>query len=292
MSVPYSSESCAWMSRTLMPRAYMPRILSSKPVNRRWYFFTSCGSNVPLRSRGIAIGTGPCSVWSVLVPLPLRELPLPRPSTACSSYPRWSVSSASSARSTSAPVSCLRSPPGPVRSSGALYPASNSSSSSRRIFLSFFIGIGVLLPRNGRPTRASSASYTEFLTGSATGLPADTLDRDPWRQICPPSCPKLDSLTTQSGSLVDTVLEGRAWVRMPRRRSAGCIPLTIHEDCNAVRVLGDAAGVWGGRSPFLCEPGHGGARLAAHAVARREVPPEVGAPRAAMGDSLVRAKLA
>src|SRR5580692_8196694 len=30
-SVPYSSESWAWMSRTLMPRAYMPKILSSKP---------------------------------------------------------------------------------------------------------------------------------------------------------------------------------------------------------------------------------------------------------------------
>ena len=67
------------MSRTVIPRAYIDRILSSNPSKRRWCFFTSWGSNVPLRSRGTSIGISPCSVTSVLSLVPLREVPLPVP---------------------------------------------------------------------------------------------------------------------------------------------------------------------------------------------------------------------
>jgi hypothetical protein len=41
-----------WISRTLMPRAYIEMIFSWKPGKRRWYFAISCGSKVPRRSRG------------------------------------------------------------------------------------------------------------------------------------------------------------------------------------------------------------------------------------------------
>ena len=58
------------MSRTLMPHAYMLRMLSSKPLNDRWCFFTNFGSNVPLRSRGTSTVTSPWSVRSVFCGLP------------------------------------------------------------------------------------------------------------------------------------------------------------------------------------------------------------------------------
>ncbi len=73
----------------------------------------------------------------------------------------WSVSSASSARSTRAPVSCCEQPLRPLIRSSGLQPSTpraNSSSSSRRIFLSFFIGVPSPSCR-GRPTQAHRRSY-------------------------------------------------------------------------------------------------------------------------------------
>ena len=65
--MPYSSRKCPWMSRTLMPRAYIEMILSSKPGKRRWYFAISCGSKVPRRSRGISSSTWLVSVMTVFL---------------------------------------------------------------------------------------------------------------------------------------------------------------------------------------------------------------------------------
>jgi hypothetical protein len=48
-------------------------------------FGTIFGSNVPLRSRGTSMVTGPCVVEIVFVELPLRELPEPTPAGS----PRW-----------------------------------------------------------------------------------------------------------------------------------------------------------------------------------------------------------
>lgn len=52
---------------------------SSTPVSRCCRFLTIRGSNVEPVSRGISISTGPISVSTVLVRVPLREFPLPRP---------------------------------------------------------------------------------------------------------------------------------------------------------------------------------------------------------------------
>ena len=71
-SVPYISARNPWISRTVIPRAYSARILSSKPVNRRSCLAISRGSNVPSRSRGTSIGNGPSSVSTVLLPVPFR----------------------------------------------------------------------------------------------------------------------------------------------------------------------------------------------------------------------------
>ena len=57
------------------------------------------------------------SVNTVLVRVPLRELPWLRPSTACLSYPRCSLISSANAVSITCFVIDLSSPSGPVRSS-------------------------------------------------------------------------------------------------------------------------------------------------------------------------------
>ena len=63
-----------WISRTVMPRAYIAMILSSKPVKRRWCLPMSCGSNKPCRSRGTSMASAPVSVRTLLALLPLRWL--------------------------------------------------------------------------------------------------------------------------------------------------------------------------------------------------------------------------
>src|SRR6266496_2699216 len=99
-------------------------IFSSNPSKCVWCFLTSCGSKLPLRSRGTSIG---------ISPVPLRELPDPRPDTACFSYPRCSAISADSAFSTNAAVSFFSNPSGPSKSSGFLYPSKSSFNTSSRI---------------------------------------------------------------------------------------------------------------------------------------------------------------
>ena len=56
--------------------------------NRRERFGTIRGSNVPLRSRGTRISTGPFVVDTVFTPWPLREFPDPAPAGSPDSYPR------------------------------------------------------------------------------------------------------------------------------------------------------------------------------------------------------------
>src|SRR6266496_557038 len=108
-------------------------IFSSNPSKCVWCFLTSCGSKLPLRSRGTSIGISPDSVLSVFSLVPLRELPDPRPDTACFSYPRCSAISADSAFSTNAAVSFFSNPSGPSKSSGFLYPSKSSFNTSSRI---------------------------------------------------------------------------------------------------------------------------------------------------------------
>ena len=64
------------MSRVLMPRAYIDKILSSNPVQRVWFFATISGSNVAFRSRGVSSSISPKSPFSVFFVFPLREFPL------------------------------------------------------------------------------------------------------------------------------------------------------------------------------------------------------------------------
>src|SRR5450830_289167 len=133
-------------------------IFSSKPSKWVWCFLTSCGWKLPLRSRGTSIGISPDSVLSVLSLVPFRELPEPWPAGSCFSYPRCSVISADSAFPTSAAVSCFRSPSGPSRSSGFLYPSKSSFRTSSRI---------AMVPRPFRQDPSSSSStYTKVRTGS------------------------------------------------------------------------------------------------------------------------------
>ena len=75
-SVLYICSRNAWISRTLIPRAYMAMILSSKPVKRRSCLPISWGSNCPARSRGMSMRSGPSSVSTVLPLVPLRWLAL------------------------------------------------------------------------------------------------------------------------------------------------------------------------------------------------------------------------
>src|ERR1035437_2191261 len=119
-STPYISSRCPWMSRVVMPRAYIDRILPSKPAMRVWPFGMIWGSNVPSRSRGVMTSISPNSPFKVFLLFPLRRLPLGFASWSCFSYPRWFAISASSARSISAFVNCRSTPFSPVRSSGFL----------------------------------------------------------------------------------------------------------------------------------------------------------------------------
>lgn len=82
-STPYSSCKCAWMSRTLIPRAYIDNILSSKPSKRVCPFLMSRGSNQAARSRGTSISTCPRLPLIVFGDEPLRELPELLPKGAC-----------------------------------------------------------------------------------------------------------------------------------------------------------------------------------------------------------------
>ena len=72
--MPYCSARKPWISRTVMPRAYMAMILSSKPVKRRSCLGISSGSKLPSRSRGTSMRSGPSSVSTVLPLVPLRWL--------------------------------------------------------------------------------------------------------------------------------------------------------------------------------------------------------------------------
>ena len=64
----------AWMSRVLMPLAYMAMICSSILPNERLCLGTMIGSKVFCRSRGTLSGRGPNSVFRVLWLKPLRLL--------------------------------------------------------------------------------------------------------------------------------------------------------------------------------------------------------------------------
>src|SRR6266851_2832570 len=108
-------------------------IRSSKPSSLVCPLATICGSKLPLRSRGIASSIAPSSPSTVLLEWPLRLLPLPRPARSPFSYPRCSLSSAPSARSSSFFLSSLKSPSSPSRSCGELYPCSSSSITSSLI---------------------------------------------------------------------------------------------------------------------------------------------------------------
>jgi len=66
-----------WTADTVIPSAYMDRIFASNPSKRVWCFSISCGSKVPLRSRGTSIVISPASPFSVFGLFPFRELPLP-----------------------------------------------------------------------------------------------------------------------------------------------------------------------------------------------------------------------
>ena len=66
-----------WISRTLMPRAYIAMILSSNPVKRRSCLGIKIGSKLPSRSRGNSTRTAPRSVSTVFPLAPLRSLVWP-----------------------------------------------------------------------------------------------------------------------------------------------------------------------------------------------------------------------
>src|ERR1017187_5052255 len=106
-STPYISSRCPWMSRVVMPRAYIDRILPSKPAMRVWPFGMIWGSNVASRSRGVMTSISPNSPFKVFLLFPLRRLPFGFASWSCFSYPRWVAISDSSARSIRALVNCL-----------------------------------------------------------------------------------------------------------------------------------------------------------------------------------------
>ena len=72
-----------WISRVVIPRAYIEMILSSKPVQRVWPLATILGSNVALRSRGVSNSSSPKSPFRVFWLFPLRELPRWCPAGSC-----------------------------------------------------------------------------------------------------------------------------------------------------------------------------------------------------------------
>ena len=75
--IPYSSSRCPRISRTVIPRAYIETILSSKSGKRRWSLAMSFGSNVPARSRGTSSVTFDVPVSIVFLDDPLRRLMVP-----------------------------------------------------------------------------------------------------------------------------------------------------------------------------------------------------------------------
>ena len=126
-STAYICCRCCWISRTLIPRAYIDTILSSKPAKRRECLGTSCGSNEPARSRGISSRTAPSSVSTVLPVRPVRPLRW-LPGTCSAS--RWASSSAFNARSRKAFLNPRNTASNP---SGVIGPGTSCSSSSGRI---------------------------------------------------------------------------------------------------------------------------------------------------------------
>src|ERR1019366_3308486 len=76
-STPYISSRCPWMSRVVMPRAYIDRILPSKPAMRVWPFGMIWGSNVASRSRGVMTSISPNSPFKVFLLFPLRPFHQP-----------------------------------------------------------------------------------------------------------------------------------------------------------------------------------------------------------------------
>src|ERR1019366_6520893 len=54
-------------SRVVMPRAYIDRILPSKPAMRVWPFGMIWGSNVGSRSRGVMTSISPNSPFKVVI---------------------------------------------------------------------------------------------------------------------------------------------------------------------------------------------------------------------------------
>jgi hypothetical protein len=65
------------MSRVVIPRAYMDKILSSKPVKRLEPFGTILGSKLALRSRGTAMSISPKSPFSFFLLAPRHRPHLP-----------------------------------------------------------------------------------------------------------------------------------------------------------------------------------------------------------------------
>jgi hypothetical protein len=63
------------MSPCVIPRADSDSTMSSIDPSRRCRLRTTTGSNVPARSRGTSISTGPVLVSTVFERVPLRVLP-------------------------------------------------------------------------------------------------------------------------------------------------------------------------------------------------------------------------
>ena len=82
-STPYISSKCPWMSRVVMPCAYIDRILPSKPAMRVWPLGMIWGSKLASRSRGVTISISPNSPFIVFWLLPLRRLPFGLTSWSC-----------------------------------------------------------------------------------------------------------------------------------------------------------------------------------------------------------------
>jgi hypothetical protein len=81
--VPYTSARWACTSPVGIPLATRETTIESTPRSRRHRLGTVVGANVPSRSRGTSMPTGPTSVSTVLDRRPLREFSPLRPSTAC-----------------------------------------------------------------------------------------------------------------------------------------------------------------------------------------------------------------
>jgi hypothetical protein len=116
---------------------------------------TILGSKLPSLSVGVLTWAGPCSVQSVLDVEPLRVFPVPPGGSWWRSYPRWSVSSTSIARSTSRFVNRESKPPWPTISSSLLAPANSSSTSSSGSLERRSFPIASRIPGDGRNTRSN-----------------------------------------------------------------------------------------------------------------------------------------